>query len=137
MESTSLIPVRYAETDRMGVIHHSHYPVYFEQGRSDFFIEHLEPYSHFEEAGILAPVLELQLQILGRATYGDVLNVLTRADWMKGLRLQMSYEVSVGSRAVARGSTLHALVDRELRPAHPRHFGSLFASLRKVFPAPE
>lgn len=137
MTSTSLIPVRYAETDRMGVIHHSHYPVYFEQGRSDFFIEHLEPYSKYEEAGILAPVLELQLQLVGRATYGDVLHVITRADWMKGLRLQMSYEVRVQERLVARGSTRHALVDRDLRPVHPRSLGASFERLRKVFPAPE
>ena len=137
MTSKSLIPVRYAETDRMGVIHHSHYPVYFEQGRTDFFIEHLEPYSRFEEAGVLAPVLELQLQLLGRATYGEVLEVVTRADWMKGLRLQMSYEICICERPVARGSTLHALVDRELRPVHPRQLGATFALLRKVFPVPE
>ena len=29
-------PVRYAETDAMGVVHHANYLVYFEEGRSQF-----------------------------------------------------------------------------------------------------
>ena len=29
------IRVRYAETDRMGLLHHANYIVYFEQGRTE------------------------------------------------------------------------------------------------------
>ncbi len=136
MESLSQFAVRYAETDQMGVVHHSHYPVYFEQGRTDFFIQHLKPYSEFEAQGILAPVLSYQVEILGRAGYGDVLNVRTRADWMKGVRLQMSYQVDVSGHPVARGSSLHALVGADLKPANPRRFGPLYQDLSKVFPRP-
>lgn len=118
----------------MGVVHHSHYPVYFEQGRTDFFIEHLRPYAEFEAQGVLAPVLSYQVEILGRAGYGDLLEVSTRADWIKGVRLQMSYSVVNSGRAVARGSSLHALVGRDLRPIHPRKFASLYQELLKVFP---
>lgn len=133
----SQIPVRYAETDKMGVVHHSHYPVYFEQGRTDFFEKFLQPYSAFEEQGIFAPVLSLQLEILGRATYGDVLYLRTRPDWLKGVRLQMSYRVERADQAeVARGHTLHALVNQDLKPVHPRTFGALYEQLREVFTAP-
>ncbi len=31
------IRVRYAETDRMGLLHHANYLVYFEQGRTELF----------------------------------------------------------------------------------------------------
>ena len=134
MESLSLIAVRYAETDRMGVVHHSHYPVYFEQGRTDYFVQHLQPYTEFESQGLLAPVLSYQVEILGRATYGDTLLLTTRADWIKGVRLQMSYQVSQqGGQAVARGHSLHALVGANLQPVHPRTFGPLYEQLRKVF----
>jgi acyl-CoA thioester hydrolase len=134
MVSVSQIAVRYAETDRMGVIHHSHYPVYFEQGRSDFFIEHLRPYAEFEAQGMLAPVLAYQVEILGRATYGDLLQLSTRSDWIKGVRLQMSYRVEVQGRAVASGNSLHALVDPAMKPVNPRKFGNLYQELLKVFP---
>ena len=134
MECLSLIAVRYAETDRMGVVHHSHYPVYFEQGRSDFFTEHLKPYADFEAQGILAPVLSYQVEILGRATYGEVLHLTTLADWIKGVRLQMSYSIcKPDGAAVARGHSLHALVGPNLQPAHPRSFGPLYHELLKVF----
>lgn len=133
MQSLSLIPVRYAETDRMGVVHHSHYPVYFEQGRSEFFVQHLRPYAEFEARGVLAPVLSYQVEILGRATYGDTLELTTQADWLKGLRLQMSYRLGVSGRAVASGHSLHALVGAQLQPLNPRHFADLYEELKKVF----
>lgn len=136
MESLSQIAVRYAETDRMGVIHHSHYPVYFEQGRTDFFIQYLRPYAEFEASGVQAPVLSYQVEILGKATYGDLLSVRTRADWMKGVRLQMSYRIQVQQREVAAGSSLHALVDANMRPVNPRNFNDLYQELLKVFPRP-
>jgi acyl-CoA thioester hydrolase len=137
VESLSLIAVRYAETDRMGVVHHSHYPVYFEQGRTDFFGQHLQPYTEFEAQGILAPVLSYQVEILGRATYGDTLQLTTRADWLKGVRLQMSYALcQSGGQQVARGHSLHALVGPNLQPVHPRTLGPLYEELRKVFGNP-
>lgn len=136
MESLSQIAVRYAETDQMGVVHHSHYPVYFEQGRTDFFIQHLRPYAEFEAQGILAPVLSYQVEILGRAGYGDLLQLRTCADWMKGVRIQMSYSLGMDGREIARGSSLHALVGRDLKPANPRLFGPLYHELLKVFPKP-
>lgn len=134
METISLIPVRYAETDKMGVVHHSHYPVYFEQGRSDFFVEHLRPYAEFEAAGILAPVLSLEMEILGRASYGDTLRLHTRPDWLRGVRLQMSYQIfQAEGREVARGRTLHGLVNQQLEAIHPRRMGSCYQELHKVF----
>ena len=136
MESLSQIAVRYAETDQMGVVHHSLYPVYFEQGRTDFFRQHLRPYAEFEAQGIFAPVLSYQVQILGRSTYGDVLELTTRPDWLKGVRLQMSYLIQAKGGAVATGSSLHALVGPQLQPVNPRKFGPLYGELVKLFQMP-
>lgn len=36
MSSLSPITARYAETDRMGVIHHAVYPVWYEVARTDY-----------------------------------------------------------------------------------------------------
>ena len=43
--------VRYAEVDTMGIVHHSHYVVYFEEGRSNFARQHGRSYSEFEQSG--------------------------------------------------------------------------------------
>ena len=134
LSSRTLIPIRYAETDRMGVVHHSHYPVFFEAGRTDFFAEHLIHYDDMERQGVFAPILELKLEIAGRASYGDTLSVLTFPTWLKGLRLAMHYRVErQDGVAVASGSSLHALCDAQLKPLHPRKFPQLYARLRDVF----
>lgn len=44
-EAKTEIVVRYAETDQMGIAHHSNYPVWFEIGRTDFFKMIEVPYS--------------------------------------------------------------------------------------------
>lgn len=36
-EYTTRIEVRYAETDQMGIVHHSVYAIWFEQARTEFF----------------------------------------------------------------------------------------------------
>jgi len=136
LESHTRLVIRYAETDRMSLVHHSHYPVYFEAGRTDFFAEHLMHYHQFEQLGLFAPVLELELKLEGRASYGDVLWLVTRPLWMKGVRLAMAYEITrEEDRAlVATGRTVHALVGRDLRAVHPRHFQEPYRALRTIFP---
>lgn len=134
LNSRTVIPIRYVETDRMGVVHHSNYPIYFEAGRSDFFMQHLIHYHEMEARGLFAPILELQMEIKGRASYGDTLILTTLPAWLKGLKLSMRYEIMLENGApVARGETVHALCGRDLRPLHPRNFRDLYTLLERVF----
>ena len=138
LQTQTLLPIRYAETDRMGVVHHSHYPVYFEAGRTDFFTEHLIHYHQMESRGLFSPVLQLHVDIAGRATYGDTLVITTYPTWLKGLKFSMSYRVHLTSgAAVATGSTIHALCGPDLRPIHPRNFQDLYDLLETAFPRRE
>jgi ribulose-phosphate 3-epimerase len=66
--STSLVRVRYAETDKMGVVYHSNYLVWFEIGRTDWLRETGWSYREMEAEGIQLPVIEAALRIpAGRA----------------------------------------------------------------------
>lgn len=49
IKSETKLVVRYAETDQMGIVHHSNYPVWFEAGRTDFIRKMGLPYSKIEE----------------------------------------------------------------------------------------
>lgn len=49
MLSKSIVNVRYAETDKMGIVHHSVYPIWFELARTDLSKEAGFPYSKMEE----------------------------------------------------------------------------------------
>lgn len=55
MVTQTLLTVRYAETDRMGIAHHSHYPVWFEQARTEFVTRCGLTYSQMEQEGVLTP----------------------------------------------------------------------------------
>lgn len=104
----------------MGVVHHSHYPVYFEQGRTQYFQEFLRPYQEFEKEGLLAPVISYQVDLKGRLGYGDVLKLETYPSEFKGLRITMTYKGYNGESLVVEGHSIHALTGPDLNPLHPR-----------------
>lgn len=129
-EWVSRIEVRYAETDRMGVVHHSHYPVYFEQGRTELFQHLLRPYQEFEQAGLFAPVIHYQVALKGRLGYGDVLDLTTFAVSCQRLKIVMGYRGFNADRLVVEGQTVHALVGSDLKPLHPRRLPSCYHELQ-------
>lgn len=133
LSSLSLIAVRYAETDQMGVVHHSHYPVYFEQGRTDFFSQHLVAYQEFELAGLFAPVLSYSVELKGRLTYGDTLHLEVFPTAFRGLRVSMGYRGTCRDQLVVTGESSHALTGPGLQPLHPRRLPALYSKLKETF----
>jgi acyl-CoA thioester hydrolase len=133
--SESHIPVRYAETDQMGVVHHSHYPVYFEQGRTEFFERHLLPYREFEAQGLFAPVLSYRVDLKGRLGYGDTLRLEVFPTMFRALRVSMGYRGYNGPTLVVEGESTHALTGPDLRPLHPRRRPPGYAVLKQRFSA--
>lgn len=118
-EHTTVIPVRYAETDQMGTVHHASYPVYFEQAR----VEHMEaagvPYHELEAQGVLLPVVTLTVEYLKPLRFGEKMTVLTRMKPVQGVRLTIEYEIRRGDELCVTGSTIHAFISRERRPMRP------------------
>ena len=74
---TNLI-VRYAETDQMGIVHHSNYPIWFEAARTDYIKKIGLPYSKIEERGLLLPLIELNCKYKGAARYEDEVVIKTK-----------------------------------------------------------
>lgn len=73
--SASYIEVRYAETDQMGVVHHSVYPVYLEQARIDWLKNIGMHYQKMEDNGIILPLKKLSLEYKKSAVFGDRLKI--------------------------------------------------------------
>ena len=72
MESVTRIKVRYAETDQMGVVHHSVYAVYLEAARVDFLERAGLPYHRVEARGVFFPVVELGLTFRAPARLAEL-----------------------------------------------------------------
>ena len=83
--------VRYAETDRMGVVHHSRYFVYFEMGRTELLRKHGIAYRDLEDAGVFFVVAKLSAKFLAPARYDDVLVLSTHTERITTARIDHSY----------------------------------------------
>jgi acyl-CoA thioester hydrolase len=113
------IIVRYAETDKMGSVHHSSYVLYMEAAR----VEHMKagglPYDELESSGLFLPVVELALRYHKPARFGQTLTVISRFHPLSGIRLRVDYTLLCGDQNIAEGHTLHAFVDANGKPARP------------------
>lgn len=111
--------VRYAETDAMGFVHHSVYPVWFEEARSELMRRRGSNYAEVEAAGYFFAVSGMEARFHTPARYGHAVTV--RA-WVKEIRSRgftFAYEVrhtDTGQRLVT-GRTKHICIDRQ---GHPR-----------------
>ena len=71
---TSTDPVRYYETDQMGIVHHSNYIRFFENARSQMMVDLGCPIEQFEKRfGILIPIVSVECRYRHPARMGDVL----------------------------------------------------------------
>lgn len=111
--------VRYPETDRMGVVYHAHYLVWFELGRTELMRELGCAYGELEDRqGLFFPVVEAQVRYLAPARYDELVTVRTRLAGVDGVRIRFEYELvrEADGHRLARGATLHAAVGRDGRP---------------------
>src|SRR5215831_15957407 len=110
------VRVRYAETDRMGIVYHAHYIVWFEIGRTDYCREAGEPYRAMEDSGLWILVTAVDCRYRRPARYDDALRVRTWLSELASRGLAFRYEiVDEGNRLLAEGSTRHVFADSQGR----------------------
>jgi acyl-CoA thioester hydrolase len=117
-ECTSMLRVRYAETDKMGVVYYANYFVWFEVGRCDLLRTFGSSYRDIENAGISLPVIEAHCEYRQPAHYDDEVAVRTRANVRSPVRLAFDYQISrpADGALIAEGRTVHAAIGADGRP---------------------
>ena len=122
--------VRYAETDQMGVAHHSSYFVWMEAARTELLREFGLSYRELEERGYLLPVVEAHCRFSRSVRYDDVITIESSLEQLRGASLRIGYRIfRAGDEnpTVAEGYTLHAFTNREGRVVKtPDFFIELF-----------
>ena len=129
-QATSSVRVRYAETDKMGVVYYSNYLIWFEIGRTDWLRETGWTYREMEADGIQLPVIEAHCEYRLGARYDDDVEIRTRAKKLSPVRVQFDYEAirRADGALLATGHTVHATIDRDGRPVRmPDRVKDLFA----------
>jgi acyl-CoA thioester hydrolase len=127
--SVSSLRVRYAETDKMGVVYYANYLVWFEVARADLLRSLGWSYREMEMAGISLPVIEAQCQYLRPARYDDEIEVKTEGRMLSPVRMEFQYQVikKEDRTLAAEGRTVHAALDPSGKPCR------LPARVREVF----
>jgi acyl-CoA thioester hydrolase len=107
------IRVRYAETDRMGLLHHANYLVYFEQGRTELLRSQGLSYRDMEDQGFLLVLTKVQVRYRSPARYDDLLTLQTTVLRTTLVKIEHRYELSRDGLLLAEGDTTLGCVDRE------------------------
>lgn len=125
------VRVRYAETDRMGVVYYANYLVWFEIGRVEAFRQLGFCYKEMEEADdSYVVVAESHCRYHRPALYDDMILIRTRITESRSRTLRFAYEIrrQADGELLATGETLHVICDSRGRPR------TLPQKYRKYFP---
>ena len=128
--STSTVRVRYAETDKMGVVYYANYFVWFEVGRTDLLRTLGWTYRDMEAAGVSLPVIDAHCDYVRPARYDDELEIRTAGRLLSPVRMEFTYEVWLAAQAAvaATGRTTHASLDPSGKPCRlPERVREAFA----------
>ena len=109
--------VRYAETDRMGVVYHANYRVWCEVGRVEFMRTLGRDYAALEERGTGLAVTDARVRYLAPARFDDPVRVTTTLVGVRSRAVSFSYEITHAATGV-RMATAHTdlvSIDRDGR----------------------
>ena len=114
---TTTFHVRYAETDAMGIVHHSSYIIWFEEGRSHFMREIGFPYSRVERLGYYFTVVEVHARYHRPARYDERVVVETRLGELRSRGLTFLYRVlrEADGRLLVDGYSKHVCITHDGR----------------------
>jgi len=85
--------VRYAETDKMGVVYYGNYAQYLEQGRTEWLRDIGFSYKWMEDNGIHLPVVNLTIDYKKPAHYDDILKITTILKKTPTFKIEFYYEI--------------------------------------------
>ena len=85
--------MRYAETDQMGVVYHSHYLVWCEIGRTDLIRRLGTPYAELERQGVTLAVVDASIRYHAGARYDELVRVRTLVANVRSRTITFDYTV--------------------------------------------
>ncbi len=109
--------VRFAETDAMGIVHHSRYLPMMEEARVAYLRHIGHPYQSIRDEGIEMNVLEVWVKYRRPLLFDDVVDVHVQLVSVERASFQMGYLLTVDGEVRATGITAHGAVTPDGRPA--------------------
>jgi acyl-CoA thioester hydrolase len=128
----TLLRVRYSETDKMGVVYHANYLIWFEIGRTEFCRARGFSYHDMEENdNAFLVVAETYCRYKASAHYDDQLLVRTHITELRRRSVRFGYEIVrvIDNKIIAEGETGHVVTDKSGRVrSFPEGYSQLLAA---------
>ena len=122
---TARLRVRYADTDKMGIVYYGKYFEYFEVARTELLRVCGLPYREIESRGFALPVKEATAKYHRGATYDELLRIEVAMPHLSGPKLEISYSIFAeeGESLLVEGHTTLVFIDQSTgRPCRPPQF---------------
>lgn len=111
------VRIRYAETDKMGVVYNSNYFIFFEVGRVELMRSYGMKYSDLEKEGYYLPLVESYAKYINSAYYDDVLDIEVELNWDFKPIMKFEYKIFRGEELITTGFTSHCFMKIETMKA--------------------
>ncbi len=121
--------INYYETDRMGIVHHSNYIRFMEEGRCAWLESIDMPFEAMEEKGVTIPTLGVSCDYKHHVTFGDIIQIEMYTTEYNGVRMKVEYIIKnkETGAVVMTGETRHCFTNRELRPINLKKYAPEFS----------
>lgn len=109
--------VRFAETDQMGIAHHSSYVVWMEAARVEWLRDRGISYRQLEEQGVSLAVSEIEVSYRAAVRFDDELEITTQLVEARSRRFRFAYQLARpdAPAQIATGASVHVPTDRQGR----------------------
>ena len=109
--------MRFAETDAMGIVHHSRYLPIMEEARVAYLRDIGHPYQSVRDEGLDFTVLEVFVQYRQPIRFDEVVDVHLSLSQVERASFQMAYLLTVDDQVRATGVTAHGCITADGRPS--------------------
>ena len=111
-------PIRYYETDQMGIVHHSNYIRFFECARNGMMADGGYPIEQCEADGVTIPIVSVKCRYKHPAKMGDIITTSAAIDKVPLAKMVIRQEVRNQDGVVcASGEVMLGFLDKET--GHP------------------
>ena len=122
--------VKYYETDRMGITHHSNYIRFMEEARIDWLDQLGYGFDRMEAEGIVSPVVSASCNYKKTTTFKDMIEVEVKVKNLSEVKLIIAYTMRVGDKVVATGETVHCFFDGGRPAVIADRFPTLYEAMK-------